>query len=77
MNLKVAKSASFSSLAAFLHNFHVVAKDTQSIKVARNPVLSRLTTLEFKLIDFFVLFNRSLSVKLGIFGWHCHPIISL
>ena len=40
MKLKVGKSAPFSSLAAFLHDFLLVAKDMQSIKVAGNPVFS-------------------------------------
>ena len=60
------------------------------IKVAGNPVLSRLTNLESELTSLscatfstqsvFRVFNNSLSVKLGIFPiscWHWHPIISL
>ena len=41
MNLKVAKSAPFSSSAAFLHDFHIIAKDTQSINES-GCVLSQL-----------------------------------
>ena len=41
MNLKVAKSAPFSSLAAFLQDFHVIAKDTPSINES-GCVLSQL-----------------------------------
>ena len=41
MNLKVEKSAPFSSSAAFLHDFHVIAKDTQSINES-GCVLSQL-----------------------------------
>ena len=41
MNLKVAKSAPFSSLAAFLQDFHVIAKDTPSTNES-GCVLSQL-----------------------------------